>query len=68
MSITNSIEFEVYEYSVIPFLNARKIRPAKIHHQLVKVYGEGVMMKGMCVSGVVYLMGERQMCAMKPTH
>jgi hypothetical protein len=41
MSITNPADCEVC--SVIQFLNAKNIRPAEIHRELVKVYGEGVM-------------------------
>jgi hypothetical protein len=29
--------------SVIPFLNARKVKLADIHHQICKVYGENAM-------------------------
>jgi hypothetical protein len=44
MSISNPADCEVR--SVIRFLNAKKVRPAEIHRQLVKVYGEGVMNDG----------------------
>jgi hypothetical protein len=44
MSITNPTDCEVR--SVIRFLNAKNIRPAEVHHQLAKVYGEGVMNEG----------------------
>ncbi|GBM73510.1 hypothetical protein AVEN_103941-1 [Araneus ventricosus] len=33
--------------SVIRFLNAKKIKPAEIHRQLVEIYGEHVMTDGM---------------------
>ncbi|GBM10369.1 hypothetical protein AVEN_169661-1 [Araneus ventricosus] len=33
--------------SVIRFLNAKKVKPAEIHRQLVKIYGENVMTDGM---------------------
>ncbi|GBN78920.1 hypothetical protein AVEN_149823-1 [Araneus ventricosus] len=33
--------------SVIRFLNAKKVKPAEIHRQLVEVYGENVMTDGM---------------------
>ncbi|GBM12460.1 hypothetical protein AVEN_55296-1 [Araneus ventricosus] len=33
--------------SVIRFLNAKKVRPAEIHRQLVEIYGENVMTDGM---------------------
>jgi hypothetical protein len=32
--------------SMIRFLNARNIRPAEIHRQIVEVYGKGVMNEG----------------------
>jgi transposase len=32
--------------SVIRFLNAKNVRPAEIHRQIVEVYGEGVMNEG----------------------
>jgi hypothetical protein len=51
--------------SVIQFFNAKNICSAEIHHKLVEVYGEGVMNERMCVSGVICLMGERQMCTVK---
>jgi hypothetical protein len=41
MSITNPADCEVH--SLIRFLNAKNICPDKIHRQLAKVYGEGVM-------------------------
>jgi hypothetical protein len=44
MSIANTADFEVR--SVIRFLNAKNIRPAEIHHQLVEVYGEYAMNEG----------------------
>jgi hypothetical protein len=44
MSITNPTDCEVC--SVIWFLNTKNIHPAKIHHQRVRVYGEGVMNEG----------------------
>jgi hypothetical protein len=44
MSITNAADYEVR--SMIRFLNAKIIRPAKIHRQLIKVCGEGVMNEG----------------------
>jgi hypothetical protein len=44
MLITNPINCDVC--LAISFLNVKNIRPAKIHHQLVKMYGEGVMNKG----------------------
>jgi hypothetical protein len=44
MSITNPDDCEVH--SVIGFFIARNICPAQIHHQLVEVYGEGVMNEG----------------------
>ncbi|GBM87857.1 hypothetical protein AVEN_182879-1 [Araneus ventricosus] len=33
--------------SVIRFLNARNVKPAEIHRQLVEIYGENVMTDGM---------------------
>ncbi|GBN01272.1 hypothetical protein AVEN_222629-1 [Araneus ventricosus] len=33
--------------SVIRFLNAKKVKPAEIHPQLVEIYGENVMTDGM---------------------
>ncbi|GBN32531.1 hypothetical protein AVEN_45736-1 [Araneus ventricosus] len=33
--------------SVIRFLNAKKVKPAEIHRQLVEIYGENVMTGGM---------------------
>ncbi|GBM05177.1 hypothetical protein AVEN_33537-1 [Araneus ventricosus] len=33
--------------SVIRFLNAKKVKPAEIHRQLVEIYGENVMTDGM---------------------
>ncbi|GBL91666.1 hypothetical protein AVEN_71320-1 [Araneus ventricosus] len=33
--------------SVIQFLNAKKVKPAEIQHQLVEIYGENVMTDGM---------------------
>jgi len=33
--------------SVIRFLNARKVLPSEIHHQICQVYGENVMSNGM---------------------
>ncbi|GBM80130.1 hypothetical protein AVEN_265372-1 [Araneus ventricosus] len=33
--------------SVIRFLNAKKVKPAEIHHQVVEIYGENVMTDGM---------------------
>ncbi|GBM08654.1 hypothetical protein AVEN_52487-1 [Araneus ventricosus] len=33
--------------SVIRFLNAKSVKPAEIHHQLVQIYGENVMTDGM---------------------
>jgi hypothetical protein len=33
-------------HMVIQFLNMRNIRPAKIHHQLVEVYGKGAINEG----------------------
>ncbi|GBN17554.1 hypothetical protein AVEN_175628-1 [Araneus ventricosus] len=33
--------------SVIQFLNAKKVKPAEIHRQLVEIYGENVMIVGM---------------------
>ncbi|GBL93360.1 hypothetical protein AVEN_219484-1 [Araneus ventricosus] len=32
--------------SVIRFLNAKKVKPAEIHRQLVEIYGENVMTDG----------------------
>jgi hypothetical protein len=43
MSITNPADWNVC--LAIRFLNTKNIRSAKIHHQFVKVYGEGVMNK-----------------------
>jgi hypothetical protein len=40
MSISNPANCEVR--SVIQFLNVKNIRPAEIHCQLAKVYGESV--------------------------
>jgi hypothetical protein len=34
-------------WSVIEFLNATHVRPAKVHRQVVEVYGEGIIKKGM---------------------
>jgi hypothetical protein len=58
MAITNPAVCDVC--SVIQFLNVKNICPAAIHRQLVEIYG-----KGMCVSGVVYLVGEGQTCTVK---
>ncbi|GBM16608.1 hypothetical protein AVEN_88950-1 [Araneus ventricosus] len=33
--------------SIIRFLNAKKVKPAEIHRQLVEIYGENVMTDGM---------------------
>ncbi|GBN06026.1 hypothetical protein AVEN_254467-1 [Araneus ventricosus] len=33
--------------SVMQFLNAKKVKPAEIHRQLVEIYGENVMTDGM---------------------
>ncbi|GBL89894.1 hypothetical protein AVEN_178327-1 [Araneus ventricosus] len=33
--------------SVIRFLNAKKVKPAEIHRQLVEIYGENAMTDGM---------------------
>ncbi|GBN30349.1 hypothetical protein AVEN_252944-1 [Araneus ventricosus] len=33
--------------SAIRFLNAKKVKPAEIHSQLVEIYGENVMTDGM---------------------
>ncbi|GBM88764.1 hypothetical protein AVEN_185711-1 [Araneus ventricosus] len=33
--------------SVIRFLNAKKVKPAEIHRQLVEIYGENVITDGM---------------------
>ncbi|GBM24540.1 hypothetical protein AVEN_217120-1 [Araneus ventricosus] len=33
--------------SVIRFLNAKEVKPAEIHRQLVEIYGENVMTDGM---------------------
>ncbi|GBN14943.1 hypothetical protein AVEN_267160-1 [Araneus ventricosus] len=33
--------------SVIRFLNAKNVKPAEIHRQLVEIYGENVMTDGM---------------------
>jgi hypothetical protein len=63
MLVINPIDCE--GHSMIKFLNAKNVHPGKIHHQLVEVYGEGVMNEGMRVSGVIYLRGERQMCTEK---
>jgi hypothetical protein len=44
MSINNPANWEVR--SMIRFLNAKNIRSAKVHRQLVEVHGEGVMNEG----------------------
>jgi hypothetical protein len=44
MSTTNPADYEVC--LAIQFLNMKSIHPAEIHHQLNKVYGEGVMNEG----------------------
>lgn len=44
MSVINPADCEVR--AVIRFLNAKRVRPAEIHRQLVEVYGEGVMNDG----------------------
>jgi hypothetical protein len=46
---------------MIRFLKAKNVPPATIHRQLVKVYEEGGINKGMRTSGVICLMGEGQM-------
>ncbi|GBM20158.1 hypothetical protein AVEN_5683-1 [Araneus ventricosus] len=33
--------------SVIRFLNAKNVKPAKIHRQLIEIYGENLMTDGM---------------------
>lgn len=40
-TVSESADCEVR--SVIRFLNARNIKPAEIHRQLVKIFGENVM-------------------------
>ncbi|GBM36008.1 hypothetical protein AVEN_78103-1 [Araneus ventricosus] len=40
-TIADPAECEVR--SVIRFLNAKKVKPAEIHRQLVKIYGENLM-------------------------
>jgi hypothetical protein len=44
MSIINPADCEVH--LVVLFLNAKNICSAKIHHQLVEVYGKSVMNEG----------------------
>ncbi|GBN15728.1 hypothetical protein AVEN_135083-1 [Araneus ventricosus] len=44
-TIADSADCEVH--SVIRFLNAKKVKPAEIHRQLVEIYGENVMTDGM---------------------
>ncbi|GBN58813.1 hypothetical protein AVEN_7787-1 [Araneus ventricosus] len=44
-TIANPADCEVR--SVIWFLNAKNVKPAEIHHQLVEIYGENVMTDGM---------------------
>jgi hypothetical protein len=60
---TNPADREVR--SVIPFLNAKNIRLAEIHRQLVEVYGEVVMNEGNVCKWCVCLMVEGQMCTIK---
>jgi hypothetical protein len=43
-SIENPVTCEVQP--VIRFLNAKNIRPAEIHRQIVGVYGEGAIKEG----------------------
>ncbi|GBM94897.1 hypothetical protein AVEN_89818-1 [Araneus ventricosus] len=44
-TIANPADCEVR--SVIRFLNAKNVKPAEIHRQLVEIYGENVMADGM---------------------
>lgn len=44
MSIINPADYEVR--AAIWFLNAKNIRPAEIHRQLVEIYGKVVMNEG----------------------
>ncbi|GBL92817.1 hypothetical protein AVEN_4527-1 [Araneus ventricosus] len=44
-TIADPVDCEVH--SVIRFLNAKKVKPAEIHRQLVEIYGENVMTDGM---------------------
>ncbi|GBM00672.1 hypothetical protein AVEN_118021-1 [Araneus ventricosus] len=44
-TISDNADCEVR--SVIRFLNAKKVKPAEIHRQLVEIYGENVMTDGM---------------------
>ncbi|GBN00424.1 hypothetical protein AVEN_8979-1 [Araneus ventricosus] len=44
-TISDPADCEVH--SVIRFSNAKKVKPAEIHHQLVEIYGENVMTDGM---------------------
>ncbi|GBO24138.1 hypothetical protein AVEN_35327-1 [Araneus ventricosus] len=44
-TISDPADCEVH--SVIWFLNAKKVKPAEIHRQLVEIYGENVMTDGM---------------------
>ncbi|GBN93450.1 hypothetical protein AVEN_182407-1 [Araneus ventricosus] len=44
-TISDPTDCEVH--SVIRFLNAKKVKPAEIHRQLVEIYGENVMTDGM---------------------
>ncbi|GBL84139.1 hypothetical protein AVEN_118554-1 [Araneus ventricosus] len=44
-TISDPADCEVH--SVIRFLNAKKVKPAEIHRQLVEIYGENVMTDGM---------------------
>jgi hypothetical protein len=57
MSVINPADCEVH--SVIRFLNAKNICPAKIHHQFVEVYGEGVMNEGIVCKWCCLLHGGR---------
>jgi hypothetical protein len=43
-------------------LNAKNIFPANIHHQLVRVYGKGVMNQGNVPEWCGLFTGEGEMC------
>ncbi|GBN29760.1 hypothetical protein AVEN_100065-1 [Araneus ventricosus] len=49
-TIANPADCEVR--SVIRFLNAKKVKPAEMHRQLVEIYGENVMTDGMVTKWV----------------
>jgi hypothetical protein len=63
MSITNPAD--CYVPSVIRLYNAKNIRPAEIHRQLVEVYGEGVMNEGNVRKWCRLFNREGQTCTMK---